>query len=114
LSQALVAVSSQRGESNPLQQNLFRAVGLDTALILVELVVVLAVVVLDDRDLVVSQTWKPADDLIVGAPVQEVRDQVVDGNPARRELDPSATIHGSNLFLHTISVRAFFAQENSC
>jgi len=76
----------------PLRANLLRAVGPDATLVLVEFILVLAVVTLDDRDLLVSQTGEPVDDLVVGAPVLEVRDQVVDGDPAGRELEPSATI----------------------
>jgi hypothetical protein len=58
----------------PLRANLFRAVGSNAAFVLVEFILVLAVVTLDDRDLLVGQAGEPADDLVVGAPVLEVRD----------------------------------------
>jgi hypothetical protein len=77
-----MAASFLLGESKPLRLNLPRAVRFDKALILVELVPVLPVVALDERYLLVGQTWKPADDLIIRAPVLEVWNQVVDCNPA--------------------------------
>src|SRR5208337_2066141 len=108
-----MAVAFRLGETKPLRPNLLRAVSSDTALILVELVPVLPVVALDDRDLLVGQTRKPADDLIVGAPVLEVRHQGVDCNPAVRELEPSPTIDQSELFLHSVSARACVQHEDS-
>jgi len=85
-------------ETKPLQTDLFRAVGQDAALVIVEFVLVLPVVAFDDRDLLVSQTWEPAEDLIVRASVLKVRDQVMNRDPAGGELKPSATIDKSNLF----------------
>jgi hypothetical protein len=67
-----MATSFAIGETKLLRPNLFRAIGSDAALVLVKLVPVLPVVELDDRDLLVSQTGEPADDLVVGAPVLEV------------------------------------------
>jgi hypothetical protein len=90
----------------PLRPNLFRAKGLDAALVLVKLVLVLPVVPLDDRDLLVSQTGEPAEDLVVGAPGLEVRNQVVNRDPAGGELEASATIDKRDLLLHDISLRA--------
>jgi hypothetical protein len=72
-SQALRAASFRLWETKPLRPNLLRAVSSDAALIHVELVLVLPVVALDDPDLLVTQTRDPADDLILGAPVLEVR-----------------------------------------
>jgi hypothetical protein len=100
-------------ETKPLRPNLLRAVSLDAALILVELILVLPVVALDDPNLLVSQTRDPADDLVVGAPVLEVRNQVVNRNAAGGELEPSATIDESDLFLHTVSLRACIQHEDS-
>jgi hypothetical protein len=105
-----MVVSFPLGETNPLGLNPLRAVSLDTALILVELVPVLLVVLLDDRDFLVGQTRKPADDLIVGAPVLEIGNQVVHCNPTGRELEPSATIDQSDLFLHSVSLHAHSAR----
>jgi hypothetical protein len=102
-----MAASVPLGEANPLQPDLFRAVRLDATFVLIQLVLVLPIVALDDRDLFVSQTGDPADDLVVGAPRLEVRNQVMNGDPAGRELDPSATINQSDLFLHKVpSARA--------
>jgi hypothetical protein len=112
-SQALVAASFPLGETKPLQPNLFRAVSSDTAFVLIQFVLVLPVVALDDRDLLVGQTREPASDLIVGAPVLEVRNEVVDSNPAGGELEPSATIAQSDLLLHRVSLRACIHHEDS-
>jgi hypothetical protein len=46
-----MAASFPFGKTKPLQPNLFRAVRLDTAFVLIKLVLVLPVVALDDRDL---------------------------------------------------------------
>src|SRR5262249_19838636 len=101
-------------ETEPLRPNLLRAVSSDAALIVVELVLVLPVVALDDPDLLVTQTRDPANDLIFGAPVLEVRNQVVNRNPAGGELNPSATINQSDLFLHRVSsARAFGTRFHS-
>jgi hypothetical protein len=102
LSQALLAASFPFWEPKPLRPNLFRAVGSDTAFVLVKLVLVFPVIALDDLDLLVSQTGEPADDLVVGAPLLEIRNQIVDRNPAGGELEPSATIDKCDLFLHAI------------
>jgi hypothetical protein len=67
-------------------------VRLDTALVLIKFVLVLPVVARDDADFIATQTRDPADDLIVGAPVLEVWNQVVNRNPAAGELEPSATV----------------------
>src|SRR5262245_18207954 len=113
-SQALMAASFPFGEAKPLQPNLLRAVRLDTAFVLIQLVLVLPVVALVDRDLMVSQTGNPADDLVVGAPRLAVRNEVMDGNPAGGELDPSATIDQRDLFLHGVpSARAFATRIHS-
>jgi hypothetical protein len=84
-------------ETKPLRPNLLRTVSLDAALILVELILVLPVVALNDPNLLVGQTRDPAYDLVVGAPVLEVRNQVVNRNPAGGELEPSATIDERDL-----------------
>ena len=89
------------------------AVSSDAALILVELILVLPIVALHDPNLLVSQTRDPADDLVVGAPVLEVRNQVVNRNPAGGELEPSATIDESDLFLHMVSLPRAFEHEDS-
>ena len=89
-------------ETTPLQPNLLRPVRLDATFVLIKLVLVLPVVVLDDRDLVVSQAGDPVDDFVVGAPALKVRDQVVNRNPAGGELKPSAAIDQRDLFLHKI------------
>src|SRR5947209_3848597 len=96
-----MAASFRLGEPKPLQPNLFRAVRLDTAFVLIKFALVLPVVALNDPDLLVSQTWDPADDLVVGTPFLEVRNQVMNRDPAGGELEPSATIDESDLFLHT-------------
>jgi hypothetical protein len=80
--------------------------GSDAALVLVKFVLVLPVVVLDDPDLLVSQTGEPAHDLLVGATLLEVRNQVVNRDPAGRELEPSATINKCDLFLHPVPLGA--------
>jgi len=108
-----MAASLPLWETKPLQPNLFRAVGSDAALVLVKLVLVLPVVALNDPDFLVSQTGEPADHLIVGAPVLEVRNQVVDRNPAGGELEPSATIDKSDLIFHTIPLRACNEHDHS-
>ncbi len=105
-----MAASFPLRETKPLQTDLFRAVGQNAALVIVEFILVLPVVAFDDRDLLVSQTWEPADDLIVRAFVLKVRDQVMNRNPAGGELKPSATIDKSNVFhkkkpLHECSQR---------
>ena len=110
---ALLAASFPLWETKTLQPNLFREIGLDAALVLVKLVLVLPVVALDDPDLLVSQTGDPADDLVVGAAVLEVRNQVVNRDPAVGELEPSATIDKRDLFLHTISLRACIEHDDS-
>jgi hypothetical protein len=97
-----MAASFPLWETEPLQPNLFRAVGPDTAFVLVKLVCVLPVLALDDPDLLVSQNGEPADDLVVGAPVLEVPNKVVNRDPTGGELEPSATIDKSDLFLQTI------------
>src|SRR5437870_3636388 len=96
-----MAASFRLGETKPLQPNLFRAVRLDTAFVLIKFVLVLPVVALDDPDLLVSQTRDPADDLVVGTPFLEVRNQVMNRDSAGGELEPSTTIDESDLFLHT-------------
>src|SRR5689334_17530444 len=102
-----MAASFPLGDTKPLQPEWFRAVRLDTTFVVIQPVLVLSVVALDDRDLLVSQTGNPADDLIVGAPRLEVRNQVMNRNPAGGELEPSATINQSDLFLHRVpSARA--------
>src|SRR5262245_17846729 len=99
-------------ETKPLQPHLFCAVRLDTTFVLIKLVLVLPVVALDDLDLLVTQTGDPADDLVVGAPRLEVRNQVMNCNPAGGELEPSATINQSDLFLHRVpSARAFILTD---
>ncbi len=105
-----MAASFPPRDTKTLQADLFRAVGPDAALVIVEFVLVLPVVAFDDRDRLVSQTWEPADDLIVRAAVLKVRDQVMNRNPAGGELKPPATIDKSNLFhnkkpLHECSER---------
>ncbi len=107
-----MAASFPLGEPKPLQPNLFRAVGPDTPFILIKLVLVLPVVALDDPDLLVSQTGDPADNLVVGAPVLKVRNQVVNRDPACGELEPSSTIDKSDYFLHTLPLRACI--EHDC
>jgi hypothetical protein len=95
------------GETKPLEPILFRAERLEEAFVLVKLVLELPVVALDDGDLFVSQTGNPSDDLVVGAPALEVRNQVVNCNPAGGELEASATIDESDLLLHRVpSARA--------
>jgi hypothetical protein len=79
-----MAASFPLGESKPLRPDLPRAVSTDPALILVEVVPVLSVIALHNRDLLVGQTRQPADDLMVGAPVLEIWDQVVDCNATGR------------------------------
>jgi hypothetical protein len=101
---ALMAASFPLGEPKPLQPNLCRAVRLDTAFILIQLVLVLPVIALDDRDLLVSQTGNPADDPVVRAPVLKVWNQVVNRNPAGGELEPSAPIDQNDLVLHTVAL----------
>ena len=113
LSQALMAASFPLWETKPLQPNLFGAIGSNAALVLVKLVLVLPVVSLDDLDLLVGQTGEPADDLVVGAPVLEVRDQVVNRDPAGGELEPSATIYKCDLFLHAVSLPARTEHDDS-
>jgi hypothetical protein len=100
-------------EPEALQPNPFRAIGLDAALVRVKLVLVLPVVALDDPHLLASQTGDPADDLVVGAAVLEVRNQVVNRNPAVGKLEASATIDKHDLFLHTISVHACIEHDDS-
>ena len=108
-----MAASFRVGETKPLQSNLFRAVRPDATFVLIKFVLVQPVVALDDLDLLVSQTRNPADDLILGAPVLVVRNQVVNRNPAGGELHPSATIDQSDLFLHTGSLLACIEYEDS-
>ena len=84
-----------------MQSNLFQAVGSDAALVVIELVLVLVVVALDDLDLIATETGEPADDLIVRAPFLEVRNQVVDRDPAGGKLKPSATINKTDFLLHS-------------
>ena len=99
-----MAASFRLWETKPLRPNLLRTVSSDAALILVELILVLPAVALDDPNLLVSQTRDPADDLVVGEPVLEVRNQVVNRNPADGELEPSATIDQSNLVLYAVAL----------
>jgi hypothetical protein len=66
--------------------------GSNTPLVFVELILVFKVVTLDHGDLFVTQTRQPADDLIVRAPVLKIWYQVVDRDPAGRELKPPTTI----------------------
>src|SRR5208337_3020871 len=108
-----MAASFPLWETKPLQPNLFGAICSDAALVLVKLVLVLPVVSLDDLDLLVGQTGEPADDLVVGAPVLEVRNQVVNRDPVGGELEPSATIDKCDLFLHTIPLRACIQHAHS-
>jgi hypothetical protein len=61
----LVATSFPLGETKPLQSNLFGAMGSNATFVVVKLVLVLPVVALDDRDLVIGQSGKPAHDLVV-------------------------------------------------
>jgi hypothetical protein len=100
-------------ETKPLRPNLLRTVSLDAALILIELILVLPVEALDDPNLLVGQTRDPTDDLVVGAPSLKVRNLVVNRNPAGGELDPSAMIDESDLFLRTLCLRACIQHEPS-
>src|SRR5262245_23659402 len=108
-----MAASVPFGEAMPLQPDLFPSVRLDATFVLIQLVLVLPVVTLDDRDLLVSQTGDPADDLVEGAPRLQIRNQVMNGDPAGGELEPSATIDQSDLFLHGSSLRACVRREDS-
>ena len=96
MSQALMAASFPLRKTKLLQSNLFRARGLHAPLVLVKLVLVLPVEALDDLDLLVSQIlrieWVTA---CLGAAVLEVRNQVVNRDPAVGELEPSAPIDNS-------------------
>ena len=49
-----MAASFPLGETKPLQPNLFRSVRLDTTFVVIQLVLVLPVVALDNRDLLGS------------------------------------------------------------
>jgi hypothetical protein len=97
-----MAGSFRLWETKSLHPNLFRAIGLDTMFVLVKLVLVLPVVARQDRDLLVRQTGDPADDFVVGGPVLEIRNQVVNRNPAAGQLKPTSTINKTDVFLHTI------------
>jgi hypothetical protein len=103
VSQALLCVPGTFRETSLLQLNLLRAMGLDSALVFVELILMLPVVLLDDPDLLLGQTWDPSDDFIGRVILLEVWYQIVNCNPAGRELQASATVHKSDLVLHTTS-----------
>jgi len=100
MGQALLASSLPRWKPKPLCPNLFGAMGSDAAFVLVKLGLMLAIVAVDDPDLLVGQAREPADDLVVGAAFLEVGDEIVDRDPAGGELEPATTIDQCDVFLH--------------
>jgi hypothetical protein len=86
LSQALMAGCLSFWNTKPLQPNLLSSMSSVASLVVIKLVLVFLIAALDDLNLIVRQTREPANDLVVGATVLKLRNQVRNGNPAGREL----------------------------
>src|SRR5947209_6343282 len=87
-------------EAQPLQPDLLLRISADTAILLQQFLLVFLEIGFDDGNLFARERRHPAQDLVVGSATLKIRDQILHGDPARRELRPPAAVHDLDFVLH--------------
>jgi hypothetical protein len=86
------------GKTKSLLPNALLGPIADTAVLLIQLTLVFSIIALDDGYLLRREDGNPAHDLLEGFPALKVGDEILHGNAAGGELEPTAAIDNRNGF----------------